>query len=114
MVWVLRCAVLAAGALSCSLALLVSSVYTLFVLCGDLVYVLLFPQLCCVLYFPKVNSYGLLAGLSVGLTGRLLIGEQAIHLNPVRLLIFYSLIAYSGFHVFKSMFKSCFSYWRQL
>jgi high affinity choline transporter 7 len=38
------------GAAASILAIVVDSIYSLFVLCSDFVYVMLFPQLTCVIY----------------------------------------------------------------
>ena len=65
------------------MALTVTSIYTLFVLCSDLVYVILFPQLCCVIYFKHSNTYGCLSGYLTGLTLRVLGGETKIGLPAI-------------------------------
>ena len=62
------------------IALQVKSIYTLWFLSADLVYVLLFPQLLIVLYVRRVNRWGVLAGLAVGLGLRLLGGEPGLGL----------------------------------
>ena len=64
------------------MALTIKSVYALFVLCSDLVYVLLFPQLLCAIYFPFVNGYGSIIGYIVGLVLRLGGGEKLVGLTP--------------------------------
>ena len=51
----LRLAVVVCGAIACSIGLSVKSVYVLFKLCGDLVFVILFPQLLCVIYCSFAN-----------------------------------------------------------
>lgn len=48
------------------LALSVKSVYTLWTLCSDFVYCLLFPQLVCALFDKKANMYGSVAAFAVG------------------------------------------------
>ena len=70
------------AALACAMAISVSSIYYLFLLCSDFVYVVLFPQLLCVLYVRWSNSYGSLAGLAIGLLMRLLGGEPGLKLPP--------------------------------
>lgn len=82
LIWVLRVTIIAVTGLATLLALTLSSIYTLFVLCSDLVFVLLFPQLICVIHVPKVNTYGLIPGLIIGLFLRLGGGEKAISLPP--------------------------------
>ncbi|KAK7507872.1 hypothetical protein BaRGS_00000837 [Batillaria attramentaria] len=81
-VWVMRAAQVVIASLACLMAISVSSIYSLFLLCGDFVYVILFPQLLCVLYVRWSNSYGSLAGFVLGLLFRLLGGEPGIGLPP--------------------------------
>ena len=51
------------------------------VLCGDLTYVLLFPQLLLVLYLPQANTYGSASSFLVSLTLRLLTGDKYLGLT---------------------------------
>ena len=44
------------------MAIYITSIYGLFVLCADFVYVILFPQLTLVLFVPWINTYGAAAG----------------------------------------------------
>ncbi|OQV18883.1 High-affinity choline transporter 1 [Hypsibius exemplaris] len=60
--WVMKFAVFAMGAVATVLAIFIPSVYGLWFLCSDLVYCVLFPQLVLVLYYSSVNTYGSLAG----------------------------------------------------
>lgn len=78
---VTRVAILVNGFLATLLALSVKSVYTLWFLCADLVYVVLFPQLIMALYGRKTNQAGVLAGIVVGLILRLGGGEAALGLG---------------------------------
>ncbi|XP_075540981.1 uncharacterized protein LOC142575473 isoform X3 [Dermacentor variabilis] len=55
---VLRVMVFAIGSWATYVALSVNSVFELWLLCSDIVYVLLFPQMICVLYFEDSNTYG--------------------------------------------------------
>lgn len=71
------------GAGAAGLAFYSSSVYDLWFLSGELVYALLFPQLCCALFAPSTNTYGSAAGFLVGLLLRLLAGEPALSIPPV-------------------------------
>ena len=48
------------------MALTIQSIYALWYLCADLVYVILFPQLLCVVYFKRSNTYGCLLGYGGG------------------------------------------------
>ena len=71
----IRIAVLVLGAAATWMAMTVQSVYALWVLCADLVYVVLFPQLVMALFFKKSNYIGAIAGAVVGLLLRLGGGE---------------------------------------
>eukprot|EP00095_Tigriopus_kingsejongensis_P004716 maker-scaffold763_size101323-snap-gene-0.14 protein:Tk04716 transcript:maker-scaffold763_size101323-snap-gene-0.14-mRNA-1 annotation:"cre-cho-1 protein" len=48
------------------------------VLCGDLVYVIVFPQLLLVLYFEPSNTYGSVVSFFVGLILRILCGDDLL------------------------------------
>uniref|UniRef100_A0A8V5FUF1 Uncharacterized protein n=1 Tax=Melopsittacus undulatus TaxID=13146 RepID=A0A8V5FUF1_MELUD len=76
--WAMRISMLVSGAGASGLAFYSSSVYDLWFLSGELVYALLFPQLCCALFAPSTNTYGSAAGFLVGLLLRLLAGEPAL------------------------------------
>jgi len=82
-VWVMRVAVIIVGVSAAVLGIKVQSVYGLWYLCADMVYVILFPQLFCVIYLPFTNVYGSLLGYIVGWILRLLGGEPLLNLNPV-------------------------------
>ncbi len=75
---VLRSSVIAVGVAATTLALSVQSVYALWYLCADLVYVILFPQLVMVLYCKRANRIGALCGAMVGLILRLGGGEPLL------------------------------------
>ena len=79
----MRVSVIVVGALSTIIAIVVQSIYYLFVLCGDLVYVIVFPQLTCVLYVTWCNTYGACAGYILGLFFRLTGGEPLVSLPPL-------------------------------
>ena len=70
------------GALATLLALHVQSIYQLWFLSADLVYVLLFPQLLVVLFDPRASRWGVVAGLLVGFLLRLAAGEPGLGLPP--------------------------------
>ncbi|MBN1346766.1 MAG: sodium:solute symporter family protein [Phycisphaerae bacterium] len=74
----MRVAVLFVGAAATALALITESVYVLWYLCADLVYVILFPQLVMALFCKGANRIGSLAGAIVGLVLRLGGGEPAL------------------------------------
>lgn len=81
--WAMRTSMLVFGAGAAGLAFYSTSVYDLWFLSGELVYALLFPQLCCALFVPSTNTYGSAAGFLVGLLLRLLAGEPALSIPPV-------------------------------
>ncbi len=66
MVIVTKISILVVGFLATLLALHVKSVYSLWFLCSDLVYVVLFPQLVMVLFFKRSNCYGAFMGILIG------------------------------------------------
>jgi high affinity choline transporter 7 len=78
--YVVRGAVLLIGAAATALALSVQSVYALWYLCADLVYVILFPQLVMVLFNASANRSGAIAGALVAMLLRLGGGEPLIGL----------------------------------
>lgn len=77
--WVIR--VTLAGT---TLTILDQSIMLFWFLGSDITYTIMFPQLVCVLFFNISNSYGSLMGFLVGVTLRLLSGEQSVGL-PVSL-----------------------------
>lgn len=79
-VWVMRFSILVIGCFATLVAVTIKSIYYLFVLCSDLVYVVAFPQLVCVIYLPFANTYGSLAGFIVAFIMRLTGGEHLINL----------------------------------
>ncbi|GAA57421.1 Cyanide hydratase [Clonorchis sinensis] len=79
-IWVMRASIFGVGALSCLLAICIQSIYGLWYLCSDLIYVILFPQLICVLYVRFSNTYGSLIGYILGLFVRLTSGEALLGL----------------------------------
>lgn len=81
--WVMRIAIFVVGAIATVMALSVDSVYTLWYLCSDVVYVTLFPQLCCVIYFANTNTYGSFIGFVVGIVLRVLGGETSLGIPVV-------------------------------
>ena len=66
--FVMRGSILIVGALACLLGIYIESIYELWFLSSDLVYVILFPQLVSVLFIPFTNTYGSFAGFIVGKT----------------------------------------------
>ena len=84
--WVMRIAIFVVGGMATYMALTIPTIYGLWsveqnfffiflllsvvarALCSDLVYVILFPQLLCVVHFPEwCNTYGSLFSYCLGL-----------------------------------------------
>lgn len=76
----MRIGIFLVGAGAAGIGILVSSIYVLWYLCSDLVYVILFPQLLCVVYVPLTNTYGSLSAYIVGFVFRILIGEPSLNI----------------------------------
>ncbi|XP_017279316.1 high-affinity choline transporter 1-like [Kryptolebias marmoratus] len=81
-VWVMRITIFVFGALATAMALLTGSVYGLWYLSSDLVYVIIFPQLLSVLFIKGTNTYGSVAGYIFGLLLRIGGGEPYLKLPP--------------------------------
>jgi len=82
--WVMRVAIFAVGGMATFMALTIPTIYGLWALCSDLVYVILFPQLLMVVHFPKhCNTYGSLFAYCLGLVIRVSGGEALIGLPPL-------------------------------
>ncbi|CAC5389089.1 SLC5A7 [Mytilus coruscus] len=81
--WVLRIAIFGVGVVATVIAITVGSIYELWFLCSDFVYVMLYPQLTCVVYFTGTNTYGSLAGFIIGLFFRLAGGDNLLNFKPL-------------------------------
>jgi high affinity choline transporter 7 len=79
----MRIGIVLVGVGAAGIGILVSSIYVLWYLCSDLVYVILFPQLLCVVYVPHTNTYGSLAAYITGFLFRILIGEPSLAIPPI-------------------------------
>ncbi|KNC34473.1 High-affinity choline transporter 1 [Lucilia cuprina] len=80
-IWVMRGGIIVVGILSTIMALTIPSIYGLWSMCSDLVYVILFPQLLMVVHFKKhCNTYGSLAAYIIALFIRLSGGEALLGL----------------------------------
>lgn len=89
-IWVMRVSIVVVGILSTIMALTIPSIYGLWSMCSDLVYVILFPQLLMVVHFKRhCNTYGSLAAYIVAFAVRLSGGETLLGLP--------SLIHYPGY-----------------
>ncbi|XP_014679848.1 PREDICTED: high-affinity choline transporter 1-like, partial [Priapulus caudatus] len=82
LVWTVRGGIVVVGVLAMALGLAVESIYGLWFLCSDLVYVILFPQLLSSLYVPWANTYGSVVAYIVGCILRFVGGEPLIGLPP--------------------------------
>ncbi|XP_046582899.1 high-affinity choline transporter 1-like [Haliotis rubra] len=89
-IWILRVGILVTGVLSCIIAIFVNSVYGLFYLCSDLMYVILFPQLTCVLWIGFTNTYGSLAGFLFSFLIRISGGDPLLSIPALIHYPFYS------------------------
>ena len=83
MVWVLRISIVIVGVLGTLIAIFSDSIYGLYLLCSDLMYVVLFPQLTIVLWVPMANAYGSLAGFFVSFLLRILAGEDVVGIPAI-------------------------------
>uniref|UniRef100_A0A336MDH6 CSON000055 protein n=1 Tax=Culicoides sonorensis TaxID=179676 RepID=A0A336MDH6_CULSO len=80
-IWVMRVGIIVVGILATIMALTIPSIYGLWSMCSDLVYVILFPQLLMVVHFKNFcNTYGSLSAYLVALFIRLSGGEPLLGL----------------------------------
>ena len=69
------------GCVSMAIAIWSNVIYGMFILAADIVFVIIFPQLTAVLFFPSfVNSAGAFAGFFLGLVLRIGAGEPIVDL----------------------------------
>ncbi|XP_046549960.1 high affinity choline transporter 1-like [Haliotis rubra] len=80
LIWVVRITVLVVGSVGAAIAITSNTVYGLYVMSGDLMYVILFPQLTCVLFVKVSNAYGSICGFFLSVILRMISGEPLIGL----------------------------------
>ena len=85
----MRIGIFVVAALACIIGITISSVYGLWFLCSDLVYVVLFPQLFSVIYIKDTNTYGSMCAYWIGIILRLLGGEPLFHIPAITKYPFY-------------------------
>ena len=78
LLWALRLTILIVGITGCLLALLHTPIYILTMISADIAYIVSFPQLVCLLYYPKTNTYGGLAGYFVAVFLRFAGGDETL------------------------------------
>ncbi|KAM4630419.1 high-affinity choline transporter 1 [Polymixia lowei] len=81
-VWVMRITIFVFGGLATLMALVTGTVYGLWYLSSDLVYVIIFPQLISVLFVKGTNTYGSVAAYFFGMILRIGGGEPYLQLPP--------------------------------
>ncbi|XP_068248959.1 high-affinity choline transporter 1-like [Palaemon carinicauda] len=84
LIWVMRIGIVVVAVVATLISITGKSIYALFYLCGDFVYVMLFPQLTMAVHFPDyVNTYGSIVGYFLGFLFRILGGEKILKIPPV-------------------------------
>lgn len=81
--WVIRISIVAVGLIGTSLTSLKKSLLIYLFLGAEVAYIIVFPQLLCVLFVNKSNGYGVITGLLTGVGLKLLNGDPALGLAPV-------------------------------
>lgn len=80
---VIRASVVVGGVVGTSLANLKNSIILFWFLANEMAFLIMFPQLVCVLFFKISNAYGAIMGVVVGLVVRLLSGDPVLGIEPV-------------------------------
>ena len=79
----MRIGIFFVAAVATLMGIYIKSVYALWFLCSDLVYVVLFPQLVSVVYLKSTNTYGSMVAYWIGIVMRLLAGEPLFGIPPI-------------------------------
>lgn len=79
----IRSSIVVVGVIGTSLTSLKKSLLIFLFLGAEIAYVIVFPQLLCVLFVHESNGYGVVMGLLTGLTLKLLNGEPSLGLTAV-------------------------------
>ncbi|XP_040002954.1 high-affinity choline transporter 1-like isoform X2 [Xiphias gladius] len=83
MQWVIRVTVVVVGLIGTSITFYTNSTLVLWILGADVSYTLIFPHLVSVLFCKVTNGYGAIVGYIIGLTVRILLGENAVGLPVI-------------------------------
>lgn len=81
--WVIRVVVAFVGTVGTLLTSLRNSVLLFWFLCSEVAYIIIFPQLVCILFFNISNGYGAVIGFLVGLVVRVLGGDSFLGITPI-------------------------------
>lgn len=81
--WVIRVTVIVVGLIGTFITFYTNSTLVLWILGADVSYTLIFPHLVAVLFFKVTNGYGAFVGYLVGLTVRVLLGENTVGLPVI-------------------------------
>ncbi|XP_068597617.1 high-affinity choline transporter 1-like [Brachionichthys hirsutus] len=81
--WAVRASVVLSGVAGTSLTMLNDGLILFWFLANEVSYLIVFPELVCVLFFNVSNGYGAVMGVLVALTLKLLSGDPLLGLEPV-------------------------------
>ncbi|KAM8852405.1 high-affinity choline transporter 1-like [Synchiropus picturatus] len=81
--WVIRLTVVVVGIVSSALTSLKKSIIAFIFFGAELAYILVFPQLFCILFVKLSNGYGAIMGCLTGILLRLLIGEPTLGIPTI-------------------------------